>query len=353
MKEIKIKDKEIRTRFRSILLEHWKKLSKSDLDFIKLIILRFKEHSHNEYPLLIILIYWFFYYDALSLDDELVEVKDRDFILKILKSYRADVEWDFKTYIFEMLSYDEDLFLIKVIIKYTLLNWDWKWLALLSLWNLENYFKSIWYLIPVLTYRDSSFLSFFQDFYFKKLYPVEYEKTRSRFLKETSKFELPWLYIINKINNLSNLMKILWVYWIITIRKKSYFSLYAKYNKQEWKKVDDYLWIRIVFNNLSSLNKFRSAFEADHVLLAKDDYIKKPKENWYRAIHYSYLTAFRNSQILVELQIKTMQMEKEIENSKSLSHFAYTIKKNKWDPLFKEVHKWYKLLKEYLEESKK
>jgi hypothetical protein len=34
-----------------------------------------------------------------------------------------------------------------------------------------------------------------------------------------------------------------------------------------------------------------------------------------------------------------MKMEKEVENSKTLSHFTYTVKKNKWDPLFVEVHK--------------
>jgi hypothetical protein len=42
-----------------------------------------------------------------------------------------------------------------------------------------------------LTYKESSFLAFFQDYYFKKLYAEEYEKVRNKFLKETSKLELP------------------------------------------------------------------------------------------------------------------------------------------------------------------
>ena len=332
--------------------EYSKNVSQDDLDFIKLVILRFKENSSNEYYVVLILIYWFFFFDALSLDSHLIDEIDRENIFKILKTFRADVEWDFKTYIFEMLGYDNDLFLVKIIIKYTLLNGDWKWLALLSVWKLENYFKSIWYLIPVLTYKESSFLAFFQDYYFKKLYAEEYEKVRNKFLKETSKLELPWLYIINKINNLSNLMKTIWVYWIITIRKKSYFSLYGKYHRKQDKKVHDYIWMRIVFNSIWALNKFKSAFELGHIFLDKKDYIKNPKENWYKAIHYKYVTAFRTSQILVELQIKTMKMEKEVENSKTLSHFTYTVKKNKWDPLFVEVHKWYEIMEEYLKINK-
>jgi hypothetical protein len=35
-----------------------------------------------------------------------------------------------------------------------------------------------------------------------------------------------------------------------------------------------------------------------------------------------------------------------------LSHFTYTVKKNKWDPLFVEVHKWYEIMEEYLKINK-
>jgi hypothetical protein len=41
---------------------------------------------------------------------------------------------------------------------------------------------------------------------------------------------------------------------------------------------------------------------------------------------------------LVELQIKTKKMEKEEHSKRTLSHYTYTIRQNKWDPLFKEVY---------------
>jgi hypothetical protein len=57
MDDIKIKDKELKSKFRNILNEYSKNVSQDDLDFIKLVILRFKENSSNEYYVVLILIY--------------------------------------------------------------------------------------------------------------------------------------------------------------------------------------------------------------------------------------------------------------------------------------------------------
>lgn len=140
-----------------------------------------------------------------------------------------------------------------------------------------------------------------------------------------------------------------WVDWTINLRKKSYFSLYSKYNRKKDKNVTDSIWVRIIFSSLKKLNMFKKQFETDYLYIKKKDYIKSPKENWYKAIHYSYINPFRNWEILVELQIKTKEMENEIVNdTNSLSHYCYTINSNKWDPLFKEVLEWYKIMSNYL-----
>lgn len=350
MKDIKIIDNEINYKFNYLVDNYVKNLSAKQLMLIKTVIVRFKENSLNEYYVYLIFLFWLFYFKLIRLDLEIISDLDRENIKKILTSYNADINWEFKTYIYEMLDYDEDLFLVKIIIKYTLLNgYEW-FLKPLSSVNLTNYYKSIWYLIPVLTFKESSFLAFYQDFYFKKMYPLEFKRIKRIHLRQTSKFELPWLYLINKINNLNMIMKHVWVYGVISLRKKSYFSIFWKYNRKANKKVADYLWIRIIFENIDDLVKFQNTFESTYILLDKKDYINEPKDNWYKSIHYSYLTAFRTSQILVELQIRTIEMDNIIKTTRSLTHFTYTVKQNKWDPLFKEIYEGYGIMKDYLKD---
>ena len=69
-----------------------------------------------------------------------------------------------------------------------------------------------------------------------------------------------------------------------------------------------------------------------------------PKENWYKSLHYKYVSPYRDTQILVELQIRTLEMDREINSDKWISHFSYTVKQNKWTKLFKEVHYGYNYL---------
>lgn len=154
---------------------------------------------------------------------------------------------------------------------------------------------------------------------------------------------------MNAINSLSIVMKKAGVEGVLSLRKKSYFSLYGKYKRKETSSITDHIGIRLVFRNQTSLNKFKSHFESDFVFLKKKDYIKHPKENGYKAIHYSFIYPFRNSEILVELQIKTKQMDKTM--YENLSHYNYTISEKKWDELFVEVHEGYRLMKQILEEK--
>jgi hypothetical protein len=57
MKDIKIKNKKLREKFDSLLDLYSNKLNQDHLNLIKIVILRFKENSINEYYVVLILIY--------------------------------------------------------------------------------------------------------------------------------------------------------------------------------------------------------------------------------------------------------------------------------------------------------
>lgn len=348
MDKLKIKDKKIEARFIEILNEYSKNIDSDKLNLIKVIILRFKKNSKNENFLPLIVLYWLLFFNVIDINNKHFTQEEKITIKKIHELFLYDINWDFEKYIKWMTDASDDLFLFKIIIKYTVLNDEKKYL--INIPNHNNYFKSIWYLIPLLTLKDSVFLLFFQDIYFKKVYPEEFVKIKNKHLSETStKLELPGYYIINTVNSLNITMEKAWVDWIINLRKKSYFSLYSKYNRKKESSITDVIWVRIIFSSLTKLNKFKNEFESDFLLIKKKDYILNPKENWYKAIHYTFINPFRNWEVLVELQIKTKKMEEEIhQNKNSLSHFCYTVKLNKWDNLFKEVHVWHKILENFL-----
>jgi hypothetical protein len=57
VKDIKIKNKKLREKFNYLLDKYSEKLTQDDLNLIKIVILRFKENSINEYYVILALIY--------------------------------------------------------------------------------------------------------------------------------------------------------------------------------------------------------------------------------------------------------------------------------------------------------
>jgi hypothetical protein len=49
------------------------------------------------------------------------------------------------------------------------------------------------------------------------------------------------------------------------------------------------------------------------------------------------MTPYANNEVYVELQLRTAEMDQTNHDAKEISHYSYTIKKNKWDDLFSEV----------------
>lgn len=347
MENIIIRNKKYEKRFRTILDEHRHRISQEDLNFIKIVILRFKKNSNNEYFIILTLIYGLIYFKAMDRNDYKITSEDSRYLDSIYESYFADINGDYEKYIQMMMEMEHDLFVLKTVIKYTLLNSPNYLERVIP--NIENYYKSIGYLIPLLTLKESSFLLFYQDAYFRNLYPEEYSAIKSQHLAQTSKLELPWEYIISSVNSISYMLAKAGVEGILKMRKKSYFSLYSKYKRKPSLEVTDTLGMRIIFRDLKSLYKFINVFEADFVYLKKKDFVKHPKENGYKSIHYSFINPFRNSEILIELQLRTKKMDKDIHDNALISHFNYTIFQHKWDDLFVEVHAGYKVMDDYIQ----
>ena len=187
--------------------------------------------------------------------------------------------------------------------------------------------------------------------YFKKIYTEKYKETKELYLEKINSVPFPWDHMITVINNLNNIMLEAWILWRTQIRKKSYFSLYNKIKRKESEDIVDSIWVRIILNTKKDIYKFTKVFENRYIFKQKKDFINFPKENWYKSIHYSFLTPYRDIEVLAELQIRTIKMDSEINDSKEISHYNYTKNKKKWSEEFVEIIEWEKLLNEIIKES--
>lgn len=339
MEEIIIRDKEQKIRFDKLYSENKVHISNDLKLLIKNVIIIFKRHSNNEELMVLALIYWLLYFSIIDDKNPILTKKDLENLEMLKNSFKYEVDWDYKKFLDCVIKMDKELFLLKTVIKYNILSFEKKFLTIVK--NPINYYKAIWYIIPYLTYIESSLLWFFQDIYFKKVYPKKFEKIRKYYIDKINKVEFPWEHMFSIVNNLSDLMSEGNIIWKISVRRKTYFSIYNKLIRKKWVWLLDTIWMRIIFSNIDELDKFSYLFETKYVFLNKKDYINNPKENWYKSLHYKYVSPYRDTQILVELQLRTLEMDLEIKSDNWINHFEYTIKLNKWSKLFKEVHCWY------------
>lgn len=347
MEEIKFRDKVQKERFYKLYNEKWHLLTKDLELLIKNVIVIFKRHSNDESYITLALIYWMLYFWIIDNSHEILEKSDSKKIKLIRSSFKYEMEWDYKNFLDIILAMEKDLFLFKTVIKYSILSFEKKFIKIAP--NQENYYKSIWYILPYLTYIESPFLGFFQDVYFKKVYPKKYEKVRKFYREKVDKIEFPWEHMFTMVNNLTNIMMQSESFWNIKVRRKTYFSIYNKRIRKKWNTSMDNIWIRVIFPDIENLKKFVKLFEEKYVFIEKKDYVKKPKINWYKSIHFKYISPYRDSQVLVELQLRTILMDKEIHSTHSISHFNYTINQNKWSKNFKEIQQGYTYTSKILE----
>jgi len=347
MKEIKFKNKEYQERFDNLLYVESKKLTDDQYLLIKIIMIHYKKYSTNEYYLLLALLRGLVFFKGLDINDKCIEDSDREKLIILSESFSYEIWWDREKYLASVLKMSNNLFLLKMIIKYTILSFEDKYIDLIP--NIWNYYKSIWYIIPYLTLKEINLLWFFQDKYFEKVYPKEFSYTKKHYFKKINNTIIPWEYLVYVVNNLSDLMSKAWVIWRIKLRKKSFFSVYNKLIRKATQQIDDSIWIRVIFSNTDEINIFTWFFEDICFCVKKKDYIKKPKKNWYKSIHYTYLSPYEDRELKIELQLRTTKIDKQIKKTKDLSHYTYTLKENKWADLFEEVHLWY----DYINKIKK
>ena len=329
------------------------KLTEKQKNLINIRILKYKKYSEDEYYILLIFIYWLITFKIIDNNSDLLTNFDKENILKLENNYLYSINWEKEKYLDSILSMNDNLFILTTIIKYTLLDYyNYLNIIIPNECEKKNFHKSIWYIIPYLTLKESKLLWFFQDVYFKQIYQKKYIEVKQIYFEQISKIELPWEYLIWVIDDLSELMQKINVNWILRVRKKSYFSMFNKIERKKYKNVSDFIWVRIIFVTKRDLSVFVKKFEKNHIFINKKDYIKKPKINWYKSIHYKYLTSYMHSEILVELQIRTRKMDWKINNIKEMSHFNYTIKEKKWSNIFKEVHFWHNYMMDFFEKQK-
>ena len=335
---------EIKT-IQKIREKHEYKLSKNQLKITNIILLKLKQYFENEEIFLVWYTYCLIFFNILDLNTEKIDKKIKDKVLLLKKSFEHEQKWEYKEFLETLFVMDNDLLLLKMRIKATIIT---SWNYFLNFFpNQKNHYKSIWYFIPFLTMKWLDSLSFFQDLYFEKFFSEQYKKTKKFYLKKLKQLEFPWEHLNKIVNDLSNIMFKNNILWITKIRRKSYFSIYNKLKRKKNEDMFDILWIKIIFKNMSVLNKVVKHFEKHFIYIQKKDYFKNPKDNWYKSIHYKFMTMYQNQEIWIELQIKTLAIEKTLKFSSIISHYTYTVNEKKWDSIFKEVHEWYKILEDY------
>lgn len=353
MENIKIKNPQLNKQYLFLIETYYKSMPEEQINFAKMVIINFKKNSSNEELIILTLLYGLIYFSKIDIDNEHICSKNRLKILKLKELLMYEIKWQKEEFLNEIYKLDDEMLYLKMIIKYTVILYENKWQNIIVPNARNNYFKSVGHIIPYLTLKESKLLSFFQDTYFKKLYPQQFIKTKMIYLEKMKKSWTTWGYIISIVNNLNEWLFEAGLSARIQMRKKSYFSIFNKIKRKLNAEFLDSIWVRMIFKDLEELQKFEEVFETKFIYTKKKDYINTPKENGYQSLHYTFMTPYANNEVFVELQLRTEQMDKNIREAKEISHYSYTIKANKWDGMFEEVQFWYKHLLNYIEKQKK
>ncbi|MCP4523979.1 MAG: bifunctional (p)ppGpp synthetase/guanosine-3',5'-bis(diphosphate) 3'-pyrophosphohydrolase [Candidatus Gracilibacteria bacterium] len=350
MEHIIIKNEKIKEKYDFLLSHYYSHMADEHVLFVKMVIVNFKRYSSSEDYVILILLHGLLLFDKIDLDCEHISKKEKPSLKILQKLFRYEIMGEKEKFLDLLFTIDEGLFNLKMHLKYTVILFESKSNNII-ISDRTNYYKSMGYIIPYLTLKESKLLSFFQDAYFKQLYPQHFIKTKMIYLDKMKKSGTAGEYIINIVNHLSEALEQCDILGRMKMRKKSYFSIYNKIKRKQNADFLDSIGIRILFNSKKDLKKFEEKFEEKFVYSKKKDYVSKPKNNGYESIHYSFMTPYGNNEIYVELQLRTIEMDIKIHDAKEISHYSYTIKKNKWDRLFKEVEFGYKYLLKYIGEQ--
>lgn len=342
----KFRNKELQKTFDKLSDSYLKDIPDKYVPLFRDSIIRLKKHTKDERYILLAVFRWLTFFWLIDIDNPLISDFYKKRLLILDQSYKFEMVWNKKDYLNNLFEMEHEVLLVKIVLKLTVLSY-WK-VFLDFIENRKNYYRFSWLIIPYLTLIESKFLWFFQDVYFKNVFPKKYLKTKDFYFKKIKKMELPWEHLISILNNLTDTMSDINIIWKTKIRRKTYFSIYNKMKIKNWEDIFDILWVRIIFKSIQDLKKFTEEFESKYVILNKKDYICNPKKNGYQSIHYMFVSLFRDLEITVELQLRTEKMDRDIHWNYEISHYTYSLNKNKWSEEFKDVIFGFSYLNNYI-----
>lgn len=348
--DFKLKNKTYNKKALELLEKYWERMTYNQVKILKLVFMRYKNYSGDEEFLYFIIIYALLYFKLIDIESDYISTKFKERIIIIKKALEAELQNDPENFIDLLFKMDDWTFLLKIIMKSIIVYEPESFGEFIP--DMEKYYKSLWRMIPILSYKEHpKILSSFQDIYFQKVYPEDYKWVKKTYKNYIEKVDVIENFMVDIINDISNIMSWIKIFGITKVRRKSYFSIYNKIKRKNWKQIYDFIGVRLILKDIKELKKFCKEFEERFIIESKKDYIKHPKPNGYQAIHYRFIYNFENISFHLEMQIKTQKMNSETHNNNGVTHFAYSLQQKKWDSLFKEVNEWVECVTKYLAEN--
>lgn len=350
IEDFRLKNKNYNKNAQEILEKYNEKLSYNQVKILKLVFMKYKNYSWDEEFLYFIIVYALFYFRLIDINNEYITPRFRERIEITLDSLKAEIADDPEEYVRLLLKMEEWTFLLKIIIKSIIIYEPELFGDFIP--DLNRYYKALWWVIPILSYKEyPKILSSFQDIYFKEVYPDDYKRVKKKYKKYIEKVDVIENFMVDIINDISWIMSEIKIFGITQVRRKSYFSIFNKIKRKNWKQIYDFIWVRLILKDIKELKKFCKEFEDRFIIENKKDYVKNPKPNWYQAIHYRFIYNFENISFHLEMQVKTQKMDISTHQNNGITHFAYSLQQKKWDDLFKEVKESVDCITKHLQEE--
>ncbi|MFQ5620613.1 MAG: RelA/SpoT family protein [Candidatus Nanoarchaeia archaeon] len=182
-----------------------------------------------------------------------------------------------------------------------------------------------------------------EDLAFKFLEPDEYQEIKKKIGEKKSSREARIKQILDDVKALLKKHKIPAK---VSGRSKSFWSIYNKINKREYRFEDikDLLAFRIIVRNTEDCYKVMYLIHETWKPLMPffADYIANPKPNGYQSIHTKFLV----EGTIAEMQIRSLRMHQEAEAGIA-AHWRY--KKTERDKKFDQKISWLKQILEWKE----